>query len=101
MPIQTFEYSVCEDCLITVANGHNDNTSAAWDSRLEQRMKDELDGREGHWVAGVAPTEDDPEGRGYEEFSTADCELCADGMAGSRYGVTLVIQVPDSTPSPA
>lgn len=90
--METTEYSVCEDCLITVANGHNDNTSVAEDDHVEMRMRDELDGRDGHFVAGIAPTEDDPEGRGYDEFSRDQCELCMDSRSGSRHGVTLLIR---------
>lgn len=88
---EVIEYSVCEDCLLSIAHGVNDPTSAAEDEHLEMRMRDELDGREGHWVAGVPPSEVDPEGTAYEEFSRAQCELCMDGRAGSRHGVSLVI----------
>lgn len=88
---EVIEYSVCEDCLLSIAHGVNDNTSEAEDEHLEMRMRDELDGREGHWVAGVPPTEDDPDGNGYDEFSTAQCELCMDSRGGSRHGVSLVI----------
>lgn len=88
---EVIEYSVCEDCFTSIAHGVNYNTSGAEDEHLEMRMRDELDGREGHWVAGVPPTEDDPDGNGYNEFSTAQCELCMDSRGGSRHGVSLVI----------
>lgn len=90
--METIEYSVCEDCLITVAHVCNDSTSAVEGDHVERRMKDELDGRQGHFVAGVSPTEDDPDGNGYEEFSRAQCELCMDYRGGSRHGITLLIQ---------
>lgn len=90
--IDRIEYSVCEDCLVTVACGFNDSTSAAEDEHVEMRMRDELDGRNGHWVAGVQPTEEDPEGTGQEEFSRSQCELCMDGRGGSRHGITLLIE---------
>lgn len=86
------EYSVCQDCLVTVAHGFNDSTSEAEDDHMEMRMRDELDGRKGHWVPGVRPTEDDLKGNGCEEFSNAQCELCMDGRAGARYGITLLIE---------
>lgn len=84
--IDTTEYSVCDDCFLVIANGED------LDDHMEMRMRDELDGRKGHWVTGVQPTEDDPEGHGYDEFSTHQCELCMDGRAGSRHGVTLLIE---------
>lgn len=90
--VDKIEYSVCEDCLITVANGHNDNTSVAEDDHVEQRMRDELDGRKGHWVTGVEPTEDDPDGNDYDEFSRHQCELCMDTRGGPRHGVTLLLE---------
>lgn len=88
----SIEYSVCQDCLTTVACGFNDSTTATEDEHVEMRMRDELDGRKGHWVAGVQPTEDDLEGNGCNEFSTAQCELCMDSRAGARYGITLHIE---------
>lgn len=90
--IDTIEYSVCEDCLVSIAHGCNDSTSVADDDHLEARMKAELCGREGHFVAGVEPTEDDEEGTGHEEFSWSSCELCNDTRGGSRHGVTLLIE---------
>lgn len=93
--IDKIEFSVCEDCLITVANGFNDNTSVAEDEHVKKRMKFEMEGRKGHWVTGVEPTENDEEGRGYNEFSRDTCELCLDFRAGSRHGVTLLIEGED------
>lgn len=93
--VDTIEYSVCEDCLVFVDAGFNDATTAADDDHMEMRMRDELDGRKGHWVAGVEKTEDDPEGYGYDEFSNRQCELCMDGRAGSRHGLTLLIEGED------
>lgn len=90
--IDKVEYSVCQDCLLSIANGYNDNTSEAADDHMEMRMRDELDGRKGHWVPSVQRTVDDPEGQGYEEFSSRQCELCMDGRAGSRHGITLLIE---------
>lgn len=90
--IDQVHYSVCEDCFISVEHGVNDNTSESDDDHLEQRMKSELGDRKGHWVTGVEPTEDDPHGSGYEEFSSSDCELCNYGLAGSRHGVTLLLE---------
>jgi hypothetical protein len=90
--IDTIFYSVCEDCFSIVANGFSDHTSAAEDDHVEARMKSELGERNGHWITGVEPTEEDPEGSGYEEFTRCSCELCNDTRGGSRYGVTLVIE---------
>lgn len=91
MPIvSTIEYSVCEDCLLLIANGEEGENCDGF--HVEQCMKRELAGRKGHWVAGVEPTEEDPEGRGYDEFSGCNCELCNTYLAGSRHGVTLIIE---------
>lgn len=86
----TIEYSVCEDCMLCIAHGHSDNMSGADNAHLEARMKAEIGSREGHFVSGVAPTEEDPEGTGYDEFSGCACELCNSSLAGSRHGVSLV-----------
>lgn len=48
--IDQIEYSVCEDCLLLVANGCNDSTSEAEDAHMGMRMRDEMDGRKGHWT---------------------------------------------------
>lgn len=88
--IDTIEYSVCEDCLLLIANGEEGENCDGF--HVEQCMKRELGDRKGHWVAGVEPTEDDEEGHGYEEFSGCNCELCNTHLAGSRHGVTLVIE---------
>ncbi|QBJ04493.1 hypothetical protein HOV23_gp080 [Pseudomonas phage Lana] len=89
--IDRIEYSVCEDCFTVVAHGHSDHTSEADDDHLEQRMISERGDRDGYWTTGVEPTEDDEEGNGYDEFSSCDCELCNDGLAGSRHGVSLIL----------
>jgi len=90
--IDKIEYSVCEDCLTHVAYGPSDNTSAEADAQVELQMRIELDGKKGHFVTGVEPTEDDPEGYGHDEFSSQECELCRSGLAGSRHGVTLLLE---------
>lgn len=92
MIVDHTEYSVCTDCLISISHGHNDSTSEAEDKHLDMRMRDELNGRKGHWVPGVPATNDNGDGSAYEEFSTAQCELCMDSRAGSRHGVTLLIE---------
>lgn len=86
----SIEYSVCEDCLLLIANGEEGENCDGF--HVEQCMKRELAGRKGHWVAGVEPTEEDPEGHGYDEFSGCNCELCNTHLAGSRHGVTLLIE---------
>jgi hypothetical protein len=86
------EYSVCEDCLLSIAHGHSDNMSGADNAHLEARMKAELGDRKGHWVTGIQPTEDDEEGTGYDEFSWSDCELCNSSLGGSRHGVSLLLE---------
>jgi len=82
---ETIEYSVCEDCLLAIAHGETDHDIGA-------AIKRELAGRRGHFVPGVAPTDEDPDGAGYDEFSWHDCELCRSGLGGSRHGVTLLLQ---------
>ena len=90
MSMETIEYSVCEDCLLYVANG--DVTENLDDQHVDAAIKREIDGRNAHFNAGVEPTEDDPEGQGYDEFSSHSCELCNTYLAGSRHGITLLIQ---------
>lgn len=87
----TFEYSVCEDCLMFLANDDvpEDKDHAFYCGKIAG----ELNGRRGHFSIGVDPTEDDPEGSGYEEFSNQGCELCNDHLAGSRHGATLFVEV--------
>ena len=86
--IDTTEYSVCEDCLLAIA--HDDQGCSAAHN-ITDAIQRELGERTGHFCAGVEPTEDDPDGAGYEEFSSQDCELCRSSLAGSRHGATLVI----------
>jgi len=92
MTYSTTEYSVCDDCLHYLAyddvppEGDTDHTFYFY------KVENELNGREGHFSIGIEPTEDDPEGSGYEEFSTQCCELCRSHLAGSRHGFTLFIQ---------
>jgi hypothetical protein len=83
--LEIIEYSVCQDCLHAIALGEDG------DDRTPH-IERELAGRDGHFCAGVAHTEEDPDGAGYDEFSWHDCELCRSGLGGSRYGVTLVLQ---------
>jgi len=87
--IDQIEYSVCQDCLLLIAN---DEEGEDYDGdQARKAMKRELGDRKGHWVTGVQPTEDDPDGDGYDEFSHSQCELC-NGLAGSRHGITLLIE---------
>jgi len=85
--VDTIEYSVCEDCSLYIG----DADLADYDA-CEDGVERELGGRKGHFVHGVAPTEDDPEGSGYDEFSWQECELCRSGLGGSRHGVTLLLE---------
>ena len=78
--METIEYSVCVDCYMELAQGEGEDIS--------HHIQRELDGREGHFSTGVAPTEDD----GEEEFSWNTCELCCSRLGGSRHGVTLFIK---------
>lgn len=88
----TFEYSVCQDCLVFLANDDvpEDKDHAFYCGKIAG----ELNGKTGHFSIGVDPTDDDPEGSGYEEFSVQGCELCNDHLAGSRHGVTLFVEIP-------
>lgn len=93
MNYETYEYSVCEDCLHYWVN--DDAPEGAGDDFSAERHGDlarELNGREGHLSCGVEPTDEDPDGGGYEEFSNQECELCRSGLAGARYGFTLFIK---------
>lgn len=87
----TFEYSVCEDCLMFLANDDvpEDKDHAFYIAKVNG----ELNGKTGHFSVGITPTEDDPHGSGHEEFSNQGCELCNDHLAGSRYGATLFVEV--------
>lgn len=82
--IDFIEYSVCEDCMLAIAH---DETA----HDIGQAVVRELNGRAGHFATGVEPTEDDPDGVGYDEFSWQECELCRSTLGGSRHGVTLLL----------
>lgn len=82
--IDRIEYSVCEDCYLAVAHCETDHDISA-------AVERELNGRTGHFCLGVAQSEDDPDGSGYEEFSWHECELCRSTLGGSRHGVTLLL----------
>lgn len=87
--ITTIEYSVCADCLqyIEYACGAED------DPVIGQAIEREVAGKDASFVAGLPRDEgDDQDATGYEEFSNSCCELCGSGLAGSRYGATLVIR---------
>lgn len=62
----------------------------AEDHDISDDIERELNGRDGHFCPGIAPTEDDPFGHGEEEFSNQECELCRSSLTGSRHGITLV-----------
>lgn len=90
MKFDTIEYSVCQDCLLFVANDDvpEDREREEFTTAIAREVGD----KEGaHFVAGVAPTEDDPEGYGEECFSWHQCELCRSPLGGSRHGITLLI----------
>jgi hypothetical protein len=89
--IDTIEYSVCEDCLLCIANGISEGAPDEHEQAFDAGVKVELGDKVGHFCAGIEPTEDDPDGTGYEEFSSHECELCRSPLAGSRHGATLVI----------
>lgn len=78
------EYSVCEDCMLAIAHSETDHD-------ISEAIDRELNGRAGHFSPGIEPTEDDPDGAGYDEFSWHECELCRSTLGGSRHGVTLVL----------
>lgn len=86
--ITTVEYSICTDCLQYIEYA----CETGEDPIIDQAIEREVAGKDANFVAGVAPTEDDENGTGYEEFSSRSCELCGSGLAGSRYGATLVIR---------
>jgi hypothetical protein len=88
----TIEYSVCEDCVQFLANDEVPD-GKAHDFYFEA-VSHQLGGRTGHFSMGIDPTEDDPEGAGYDEFSWHECELCRSSLGGSRHGVTLFVEVP-------
>lgn len=88
--VDKIEYSVCEDCLLLIANGEEGENCDG--DHVDKAMQRELNGRKGHFVAGVEPTEDDEEGHGYDEFSSRSCELCNTYLAGARHGVTMLLE---------
>jgi hypothetical protein len=93
----SIEYSVCEDCLLITANGEaspdcKDDTLMDYESAVEH----EVAGRNAYFCVGVDPTDDDPEGDGYDEFSWHACELCGSTLGGSRHGMTLLITLEDA-----
>lgn len=83
-------YSVCDDCLLVISHGISDTAPDEHDQAFDAGVKRELGERTGHFCAGVPPTEDDPDGRGFDEFSSHECELCRTHLAGARHGVTLL-----------
>lgn len=93
MNYDTIEYSVCQDCLLFIAN--DDVPEDKDHAFFIEKINHELNGKEGHFSCGVVPTEDDPDGDGHEEFSRHECELCRSGLGGSRHGVTLFIKKED------
>lgn len=84
--MDTIEYSVCQDCALFIANGDEPEDG----TDIPAAIKREVGDRVGHFALGIAATEEDPEGRGEEEFSSQECELCRSTLAGSRHGATLV-----------
>lgn len=72
--METIEYSVCRDCLMYVAYGHENETMQAHIARTG-----------GHFV---------PDGHSDNEFSWRPCELCGSTLGGSRHGVSLLIPAP-------
>lgn len=88
--IETIEYSVCEDCILVLAHGMEHDGPEGHGQAFGEGVARELGERKGHFCVGVEPTEEDPEGSGYDEFSTHECELCRSTLAGSRHGATLV-----------
>lgn len=90
--IDSVEYSVCVDCLLFIAYDEvPEDALGRGDKRMHDAVQRELGGRTGHFVAGIAPTEDDPDGAGDQCFSWHPCELCCSTLGGSRHGVTLLL----------
>lgn len=89
--IDSIEYSVCEDCLFCVAYGLSESAPDEHEQAFDEGCKREIGDKNGHFSTGVAPTEDDPDGNGYDSFSRQECELCRSTLGGSRHGVTLLI----------
>ncbi len=90
--LETIEYSVCEDCLFCIAYGASEGASDDHEQEFEAGVEREMGGRDGSFSTGVAPTDEDPDGTGYEEFSNCECEICRTALAGSRHGVTLIFR---------
>lgn len=88
--IDSIEYSVCTDCMLYVAHA-GDEIEDGTAEQIGEAIQRELNGRTGHFSAGVEPTDDDPDGAGYDELSWRECELCRSTLGGSRHGVTLLI----------
>lgn len=89
--IATIEYSVCEDCLQYIEYACEIGHDPVIDAAIER----EVGGKDANFVTGLPRSEDEDEEEdltGYEEFSNHSCELCGSGLAGSRYGATLVIR---------
>lgn len=91
MSFETIEYSVCEDCLMFLAYG-GEELEDGTTQNISEAITRELNGRSGGFHTGVEPTEEDPDGTGYEEFSWSECELCRSSLGGSRHGATLLLQ---------
>ena len=88
-----FEYSVCQDCLLYLANGDvPEDSDDDFGRHMAASIERELNGRKGTFSPGVQPTVDDPEGYGFEEFSYSSCELCNSTPGGSRHGATLLVE---------
>lgn len=90
-PFDTTEYEVCVDCYEYIAElePHPDDEEDL-EERIQDAIERELDGAEGQFHCGVAPTVDDPEGEGLMGFSMRSCELCRSTLGGDRYGVTMM-----------
>jgi len=69
---------LCVDCVYVDANGYDDSVSKDWPGFLE-----EWDG----WLFGRIDADEYTDG---EHFSTAACDGCGSGLAGSRYDYLAV-----------
>ena len=72
---------------------HENETAETMQAHIAREVGD----TGGHFVTGVVPTEDDPDGHGDDEFSWHACELCRSTLGGSRHGVSLLIPAPAET----
>ena len=86
------EYAACQDCLHYIVNGEEAPYSEVSAADIEAAMKAELGNEDGSFHAGVAATEEDPHGYGYNEFSSRPCELCGCRLAGERHGITMLLR---------